>query len=64
MTPTKLEMQPTIHMEGKAGFLPRPDPALPSKCIVLHIITPESPCIFYTMIFCRNFSNVRENRVS
>jgi hypothetical protein len=34
MTPTELEMQLTIHMEGKAGYLPRPDPALPSKCIV------------------------------
>jgi hypothetical protein len=27
-------MQPTIHLERKAGFLPRPDPALRSKCIV------------------------------
>jgi hypothetical protein len=45
-------MQPTIHLERKAGFLPRPDPALRSKCIVgciLNslgvIITRESPCI-------------------
>jgi hypothetical protein len=23
-------MQPTIHLEGKAGYLPRPYPALPT----------------------------------
>jgi hypothetical protein len=27
-------MQPTIHWERKAGFLPRPHPGLRSKCIV------------------------------
>jgi hypothetical protein len=46
-------MQPTIHLEGKAGYLPRLYPALRSKCIVGcifnsvgPIITRESPCIF------------------
>jgi hypothetical protein len=24
MSPTELKMQPTIHLEGKAGYLPRP----------------------------------------
>jgi hypothetical protein len=52
MTLTELKMQPTIHLERKAVFLPRPDPALRSECIVgciLNslglIITRESPCI-------------------
>jgi hypothetical protein len=45
-------MQPTIHLEGKAGYLPRPYTALRSKCIVgcifnsvRLIITRESLCI-------------------
>jgi hypothetical protein len=45
-------MQPTIHLEGEAVCLPRPYPALRSKCIagcifnsVGLIITRESPCI-------------------
>jgi hypothetical protein len=33
LTPTELKMQPTIHLEGKAGCLPRPYPALRSKCM-------------------------------
>jgi hypothetical protein len=51
-------MQPTIHLEGKAGYLPRLYPALRSKCIVgciLNsvglIITRESLCIFAKIIF-------------
>jgi hypothetical protein len=47
----ELKMQPTIHWEGKAGYLPRPYPALPSKCIVGcifnsvgFIITRKIPC--------------------
>jgi hypothetical protein len=43
MSPTELKMQPTIHLEGKAGYLPRPYPALPSKCIV--------GCIFNSLGF-------------
>jgi hypothetical protein len=31
MGPTELKMQHTIHLEGEAGHLPRPYPALPSK---------------------------------
>jgi hypothetical protein len=34
MTPTELKMQPTIHLERKAGYLPCPYPALRSECIV------------------------------
>jgi hypothetical protein len=52
MSPIELKMQPTIHLEGKAGYLMRPDRALPSKCIVgcifnsvRLIITREIPCI-------------------
>jgi hypothetical protein len=52
MNPTELKMQPTIHLEGKTGYLPRSYRALRSKCIVgcsfnsvAHIIAPESPCI-------------------
>jgi hypothetical protein len=51
MSPMELKMQPTIHLEGKAGYLPRPYPALRSKYIVVcifnflgFIITRESPC--------------------
>jgi hypothetical protein len=33
LTPTELKMQPTIHLEGKAGYLPRPYPTLRSKCM-------------------------------
>jgi hypothetical protein len=36
-------MQPTIHLLRKAGFLPRPYPALGSKCIV--------GCILFCFIF-------------
>jgi hypothetical protein len=53
MSPTELKMQPTIHLEGKAVFLPHPYPGLRSKCIVGCIfnfvgliITRESSCIF------------------
>jgi hypothetical protein len=49
MSPIELKMQPTIHLEG---YLMRPDPALPSICIVgcifnsvRLIITREIPCI-------------------
>jgi hypothetical protein len=45
-------MQPTIHLEGKGGYLPRPYPPLCTKCIVgcifnsvWLIITRESLCI-------------------
>jgi hypothetical protein len=41
MSPTELKMQHTIHLDGKVGHLPRPYPALPSKCIV--------DCIFYSV---------------
>jgi hypothetical protein len=34
MCPTELKMQPTIHWERKAGYLPRPYPPLRSTCIV------------------------------
>jgi hypothetical protein len=51
MIPTELKMQPTIHLEGKAGYLPCLHPALRSKCIVGCIfnsvgliIIRESPC--------------------
>jgi hypothetical protein len=51
-------MQPTIHLEGKAGYLPRLYPALRSKCIVGCIfnsvgliITRRSRCIFAIFFF-------------
>jgi hypothetical protein len=54
MTQTKLKMQPTIHLRGKAGYLRRPYLGLRSKCIVGCIfkslgliITRESPCRFF-----------------
>jgi hypothetical protein len=34
MSPTELKMQPTIHLERKAGYRRGKYPALPSKCIV------------------------------
>jgi hypothetical protein len=34
MNPRELKMQPTIHLEGKAGYGRGKYPALPSKCIV------------------------------
>jgi hypothetical protein len=52
MSLMELKMQPTIHLEGKAGYLPRLNPVLRSKCIVGCIfnsvgliITRESPCM-------------------
>jgi hypothetical protein len=53
MSPTQLKMQPIIHLEGKTGYLPRPYPVLPSKCIagcifnsvgVEFIVTRKIPC--------------------
>jgi hypothetical protein len=43
MSRTELKMQPTIHLESKAGYLPHPYPGLRSKCIV--------GCIFFYQ-FC------------
>jgi hypothetical protein len=34
MSPTELKMQPTIHLERKAGYGRGKYPALRSKCIV------------------------------
>jgi hypothetical protein len=52
----ELKMQPAIHFESKAGFLPRSNPALRSECIVGCIfnsggliITHESPLVFTTV---------------
>jgi hypothetical protein len=50
MRPTELKMQPTIHLECKAGCGRGRYPALPSQCIVGYnsvglIITREIPCI-------------------
>jgi hypothetical protein len=57
MSPKELNMQPTIHLERKAGHLPRPPPALRSKCIVGCIFnsvglitTDKSPCIFFIAV--------------
>jgi hypothetical protein len=48
----ELKMQPTIHLQRKAGYGRGKHPALPSKCIVGCIfnsvgliITCESPCM-------------------
>jgi hypothetical protein len=53
-SPTELKMQPTIHLERKAGYGRGKYPALPSKCIVGCIfnsvgvtITCESLCILH-----------------
>jgi hypothetical protein len=53
LNPMELKMQPTIHLERKAGYRCGKYPALPSKCIVGCIfnfvgviITRESPCVF------------------
>jgi hypothetical protein len=43
MSRTELKMQPTIHLEGKAGYLLHPYPGLRSKCIV--------GCIFLSILF-------------
>jgi hypothetical protein len=63
-------MQPTIHLEGKTGFLPRPHPALCSKCIVGCIfnsvgliITRESPCTICNKLYFLNF-NLLSNCIS
>jgi hypothetical protein len=52
MSSAELKMQPTIHLERKAGYGHGKYPALPSKCIlgcfldsVGLIITRESPSI-------------------
>jgi hypothetical protein len=52
MSPTELKMQPTIHLEPKAGYGRGEHPAVPSRCIVGCIvncagliITREIPCI-------------------
>jgi hypothetical protein len=52
MIPTELKMQPTIHLERKAGYGRGKYSALPCKCIVgcifnavWFIITCESPYI-------------------
>jgi hypothetical protein len=65
MSPTELKMQPTIHLERKAGYLPRQNTDLRFKCIVGCIfnsvglvITRESPCILTDMIdavYCIHF---------
>jgi hypothetical protein len=54
MSSTELKMQPTIHWEGKTGYLLRPYPVLRSKCIVGcifntvgFIITRKIPCLIY-----------------
>jgi hypothetical protein len=63
MSPTELKMQPTIHLERKAGYGRGKFPVLPSKCIVGCIfnsvgliITRKSPCIlcvqFNILRFC------------
>jgi hypothetical protein len=41
--PTELKMQPTIHLQSKTRYLPPPNPALRSKCIV--------GCIFNSIQF-------------
>jgi hypothetical protein len=58
MIPTEFKKQPTIHLEGKAGYLPCPYPALRSKCIVgcifnsaELIITCEALCIMIYKVF-------------
>jgi hypothetical protein len=53
MSPTELKMQPTIHLERRAGYGRGKYAALRSKCIVGCIfnsvgliITRESPCMY------------------
>jgi hypothetical protein len=41
MSPTELKMQPTIHLEGQAGYARSQYPALRSKCIVGCIFIPS-----------------------
>jgi hypothetical protein len=62
MSSMELKMQPTIHLENKAGHLPRPNPVLRSKCIVgcvfnsvELIITRESSCILHEKGFNKEF---------
>jgi hypothetical protein len=64
-------MQPTIHLLRKAGFLPRPYPALRSKCIVGcifnsvgRVITSESPCMLNAYCFCFIFGKMYFPRVT
>jgi hypothetical protein len=68
MSPTKLKMQPTIHLERKAGFGRGKNPDLLPKCIVGCIfnsvgliIARESPSIFiFIKLIVRKegFSNI------
>jgi hypothetical protein len=58
MSLTELKMQPTIHLERKAGYFARPYLALRSKCIVGcifnsvgFIITCETPCIYVDALY-------------
>jgi hypothetical protein len=55
MRPTELKMQPTIHLECKAGYGRGRYPALPSQCIVGLIITREIPCICKQRVFLTSF---------
>jgi hypothetical protein len=60
MRPTELKMQPTIHLEGKAGYLPRPHHSLRSKCIVGCIFNSVGLIIIHELR-CKDkiiFSNV------
>jgi hypothetical protein len=71
MTPTELKMQSTIHLERKAGCLPRQNTDLRFNCIVgcifNSVITRESPCILTDMIdavYCIRFiimQNMKRN---
>jgi hypothetical protein len=48
MCATELKLQPTIHLERKAGYERGKYPILPSKCIV--------GCIFNSVGFIRYYS--------
>jgi hypothetical protein len=58
-------MQPTIHLERKSGYLPRPYLALRSKSIVgcifnsvWFIITCETPCIYVDALYASQITTL------
>jgi hypothetical protein len=65
MSLTKLKMQPTIHLESKAGYGRGKYTAVPSQCIVGCIvncagliITREIPCIVYNTSGMQNKNKI------
>jgi hypothetical protein len=68
MSLTKLKMQPTIHLESKAGYGRGKYTAVPSQCIVGCIvncagliITREIPCIEVNRLQYQRYAKQKQN---